>query len=92
MQDPPEAPAGQGAPWSRTLAIGCFMVPLGFFSGGMIAVFISKVVAYFTRAPACDGVPTCNWLNWMVAGAAIGAVSLPSLVMRALRSPKRPER
>ncbi len=91
MQGSPDAPVGQGAPWSRTLAIGCFMVPLGFFSGGMIAVFVSKVIAYATRAPSCDGVPTCNWLEYMLVGAAIGALSLPALVVRTLRSPKRPE-
>ncbi|HEY3288207.1 MAG TPA: hypothetical protein VGJ96_13900 [Gemmatimonadaceae bacterium] len=91
MQDAPEAPARQGAPWGRTAAIGCFMVPLGFFSGGMIAVFVSKVIAYVTRAPACDGVPSCNWAEFMLVGAIIGATTLPALVMWALRSPKRPK-
>ena len=68
------------------------MVPLGFFSGGMIAVFVSKVVAYVTHAPSCEGLPTCNWLVHMLVGAAFGATTLPALVMWALRSPKRPER
>jgi hypothetical protein len=89
MQQAPDAPATKGAPWSRTAAIGCFMVPLGFFSGGMVAVFVSKIVAYVTRAPACDGVPTCNWLEYMLVGAAFGAVTLPTLVIWALRTPKR---
>lgn len=87
--EPQASPAGNQAPWSRTLAIGCFMVPLGFFSGGMIAVFVSKVVAYLTRAKACEGVPSCNWFEFMLVGALIGALTLPSIVMWALRTPKR---
>ena len=85
-----EPQADQGAPWSRTLAIGCFMAPLGFFSGGMISAFLSKLVAYVTRAPACPDVPACNWLEFTVVGGVIGFVTLPALVMWALRSPKRP--
>ena len=91
MQDAPGAPAGEGAPWSRTIAVGSFMVPLGFFSGGMIAAFLSKVVAYVTHATPCDGVPACNWLEFTLVGGAIGMLSLPALVMRTLRTPKRPE-
>lgn len=85
-----ETPAAPGAPWSRTLAIGCFMAPVGFFSGGMIAAFASKLLAYVTRAKACEGVPACNWLEFTVVGGVIGMITLPSLVMWALRSPKRP--
>lgn len=85
-----ETPAAQKAPWSRTLAIGCFMAPLGFFSGGMIAAFAAKLVAYVTHARACEGVPACNWLEFTVVGGVIGMFTLPALVMWALRSPKRP--
>ncbi len=89
MQDEQNPPATDGAPWSRTLAIGCFMAPLGFFSGGMVAAFLSKLVAYVTHAKACDGVPACNWLEFTVVGGVIGMLSLPTLVMWALRSAKR---
>jgi hypothetical protein len=89
MDQPTPTSPGGPAPWKRTAAIGCFMVPLGFFSGGMIAVLVSKVLAYVTRAPACDGVPSCNWFEFMLGGALIGAATLPTLVMWALRSPKR---
>lgn len=67
------------------------MVPLGFFSGGMIAAFLSKAVAYVTHAKPCDGVPACNWLEFTLVGGAIGMLSLPALVMWTLRSPKRLE-
>lgn len=89
MADTEPTPPAGGAPWSRTAAIGCFMIPLGFFSGGMIAVLVSKVIAYVTRAPSCDGVPSCNWLEFMLVGAVLGATSLPAIVMWALRTPKR---
>jgi len=85
-----ESSNGQGAPWSRTLAIGCFMVPLGFFSGGMIGAFASKLLAYVTHAKACEGVPACNWLEFTVACGVAGMLTLPSLVIWALRHPKRP--
>ncbi len=85
-----ETPPAQVAPWSRTLAIGCFMAPIGFFSGGMIAAFGSKLLAYVTHAKACEGVPACNWLEFTVVGGVIGMITLPALVMRALRSPRRP--
>ena len=90
MDTGPAASTAQGAPWSRTLAIGCFMAPVGFFSGGMIAAFVSKLVAFLTRAPACEGLPACNWLEFTVVGGVIGMLTLPALVMRALRSTKRP--
>ena len=67
------------------------MSVLGFFSGGMMSAFASKVVAYLTHAKGCDGVPACNWLEFTVVGGAIGMVTLPALVMRALRSPNRPK-
>jgi hypothetical protein len=91
MSELPETPSGQGAPWSRTIGIGCFMAPIGFFSGGMIAAFVSKFVAYVTHAKGCDGVPSCNWLEYTVVGGVIGMITLPALIMWALRSPKRLE-
>ena len=45
----------------RNLFIGCFMTPLGMMSGAMVGVLVSKIVAWLTKAPACEGIPTCNW-------------------------------
>jgi hypothetical protein len=59
----------------------------GGFSGAMVAVLLSKGVAFFTRAPSCDGIPTCNWYIYAAVGAAIGALTLPWLVVGALRRP-----
>ena len=67
-------------------AIGCFMVPIGAVSGAMIAVLVSKMVAYFTKATACPEIPTCNWHVYAGVGALLGALSLPTLVLRRLFS------
>lgn len=75
----------------RRIFIGCFTAILGALSGGMIAVLISKFVAFVTRAPACAGIPTCNWYIYWAVGAVVGAGSLSALTVWALSKPKRPE-
>ena len=73
----------------RRVAIGCFTTMLGFFSGAMIAVLVSAIVAYVTRAPTCPDVPTCNWYVYAGIGGLLGAVSLPALVIWAISRPKQ---
>ena len=68
-------------------AIGCFMLPIGAVSGAMIAVLVSKVVAFFTKAPKCPDIPTCDWHVYAGVGALLGALSLPTLVLRRLSQP-----
>jgi hypothetical protein len=77
-------------PTSRKVMIGCTTAFLGAVSGGMIAVLVSKFVAFITRAPSCPGIPTCNWYIYWAAGAVVGAVSLSWLTVRALSKPKQP--
>lgn len=73
----------------RRTAIGCFTTWLGFVSGAMVAVLISKFVAYVTRAPACDGIPACNWHIYALVGGGLGALSLPLLVLWILGKPPK---
>jgi hypothetical protein len=75
----------------RQAAIGCFMAVIGFFSVGMIGVLVSKGVAFFTKAPKCDGIPTCDWYVYMLVGGVLGALTLPWLVVSAMRSPAKVE-
>lgn len=76
----------------RNLAIGCFMTPLGALSGAMVGVLGSKVVAWLTNAPMCDGIPTCNWYVYAGWGALAG-LTLPVLVLRRLfQAPAPPGR
>lgn len=86
----PTPPTPEAPPLSRVVAIGCFMAWIGAFSGAMIAVLVSKFVAYLTRAPRCDGIPTCDWYIYAAVGAGIGALTLPWLVVSALRRPAAP--
>ncbi len=75
----------------RRVAIGCVTAWLGFFSGAMILVLVSKIIAYVTHEQACQGIPSCNWYIYALAGGATGALSLPVLVLRVLGKPaKRP--
>jgi hypothetical protein len=85
-------PETTGAPsLARVVAIGCFMAWIGGLSGAMVAVLISKLVAWMGRAPSCDGIPSCDWYIYAGVGGAIGALSLPWLVVSALRrSPADP--
>ncbi len=75
----------------RLVAIGCFMAWIGAFSGAMIAVLVSKGVAFFAKAPACEGIPTCDWYIYALVGGALGFVTLPWLVLSALRRPPAAE-
>ena len=74
-----------------TLAIGCLMVPLGAFSMAMVGVLVSKLVAWATKAPACQDIPACDWHIYAGWGALFGAVTLPLLVVRRLRQGPRPD-
>jgi hypothetical protein len=86
-------PAGDGGAAQRTeedrkarnIGVGCFTAFAGFWSGGMVAVLIGRIVEGLRGSPSCEGVPMCNWNVYAAAGAIIGAISLPVLVLRRLR-------
>lgn len=63
------------------------MTWIGGFSGAMTAVLLSKMVAWLTKAPTCDGIPSCDWYIYAAVGGALGALTLPWLVVSALRRP-----
>ena len=81
-QSPPRTDEDRTA---RNIGVGCFTAFAGFWSGGMVAVLIGRIVEGMRGAPACEGLPMCNWNVWAGTGALIGAVSLPLLVMMRLR-------
>ena len=93
MTDPGMAPGGDAPAMASTgkrVAVGCFTAILGCMSGGMVAVLLSKFVAFVTRAQSCPGIPTCDWYLYWAGGAVIGGITLPLLVLRALAKPKKP--
>lgn len=71
--------------WSKG-GVGCVTAFAGAISGGMMGVALSMVVAKVTRAPACAGIPSCNWYVYAFVVALIGAVTLPALALWRLRN------
>ena len=80
MSVPPEPlpPADRRA---RNIGVGCFTLVAGFFSGGMLGVLVAKIVETVTGAAKCEGIPTCDWAQYMIVGALCGAISLPVLAL-----------
>ena len=70
---------------ARNIGVGCFTAFAGFFSGGMVAVLIGRIVEGMRGAQSCEGLPICNWGTYAVTGALIGAISLPLLALTRLR-------
>ena len=70
------------------VGIGCLTTMAGFFSGGMIAVFVAKVVGSAQGCKPPEGLPACNWWVYAGIGALIGAVTLPVLALRRLSQPR----
>jgi hypothetical protein len=75
---------------ARNLGVGCLTTFAGFFSGGMIAVLIGKIVGSAQGCKPPEGLPACNWWVYAGIGAVIGALTLPVLALRRLnrRRPK----
>ena len=93
MAEPPQSgdergPIGTTTAEDRTprnIGVGCFTSFIGLWSGAMVAVLIGKIVEGIRGAPACEGLPLCNWHLYAAAGAVVGAVSLPLLALNRLR-------
>ena len=77
----------------RNIGVGCITAVAGFFSGGMVGVFIAKVVGSIQRCEPPQGVPACNWPLYAVIGMGVGVLTLPGLVLwRMTRKDPEPER
>lgn len=72
------------APLIRNIGVGCVTTVAGFFSGGMIAVFIGKIVGLAQRCVPEPGLPACNWWVYAGVGGVLGAVTLPVLALRRI--------
>ena len=76
---------------ARNLGVGCVTMFAGFFSGGMIAVMVAKLVGSVQGCRPAEGLPACNWWVYAGIGAVIGALTLPVLVLTRLNK-TRPNR
>ncbi len=81
--------AGRESIVARNIGVGCVTTVAGFFSGGMIAVLVSKFVGSMQGCKPPEGLPACNWWVYAGTGAVVGALTLPILALRRL-SPTRP--
>jgi hypothetical protein len=66
---------------ARNVGVGCVTTVAGFFGGGMIAVFIGKVVGSVGGCRPPEGLPACNWWVYAGIGAVVGALTLPVVVL-----------
>jgi MFS family permease len=72
----------------RFCGVGCVTVVAGFFSGGMIGVFIAKMVGSFRGCEPEPGLPACDWHVYAGIGMLIGVLTLPALALNRLRKSK----
>jgi hypothetical protein len=71
-------------PWPY-IGVGCLTAPIGFFGGGMIAVLVAKFVGSMQQCKPPDGLPACNTFEFLVPGALIGLLGLPTIALYRLR-------
>ena len=70
---------------SRCVGVGCITAIGGFFSGGMIGVFVAKLVGSIQGCKPEAELPACNWHVYAGIGMLIGVISLPILALNRLR-------
>ena len=69
----------------RHVGIGCFSAFAGFWSGGMIAVLVAKIVGSVRGCEASSTGAPCDWQLYAIVGMILGAITLPALVLWRLR-------
>lgn len=77
---------------SRRVGVGCVTAMAGLFSGGMIGVFLAKVVGSFRDCNPGPELPACDWHVYAGIGMLIGVVTLPVLALNRLRRADKADR
>ncbi len=67
------------------IGAGCFSAIAGFFGGGMIAVFVAKLVGSLQGCEPTEGLPACNWGSYALVGMIVGGILLPVVSIMRLR-------
>ena len=70
---------------AQFIGVGCVTAVAGFFSGGMIGVFIAKIVGSARGCQPDTGLPACDWHVYAGVGMLIGVLTLPALALNRLR-------
>ena len=73
----------------RYVGVGCVTAVAGLFSGGMIGVFVAKVVGSFRGCKPLPELPACDWHVYAGIGMLIGVLTLPVLALSPLRRSDR---
>ena len=80
----PDSSAGESNA-VRYGCVGCVTTVAGFASGGMIGVFVAKIVGSIRNCAPPAELPACDWQVYAGVGMLIGAVTLPVLALVRLR-------
>ena len=70
---------------SRYVGVGCVTAVAGLFSGGMVGVFVAKMVGSFRGCKPADELPACDWHVYAAVGMLIGILTLPVLALSRVR-------
>ena len=71
------------------IGVGCLTFFAGFFGGGMIAALVARVVGGLQQCKPQNELPACNIWSYVIPGALIGAVLLPTVAIWRLRGSRR---
>ncbi|HVE78479.1 MAG TPA: hypothetical protein VNA89_06445 [Gemmatimonadaceae bacterium] len=75
------APRDEAPPSRWRYLSAVWFAIVGYFAGGMVAVFVAQVVGYVTRCRPPEGYPACNFQPYFQVGTAVGLVTLPGLII-----------
>ena len=70
---------------ARYVGVGCVTAVGGLFSGGMLGVFVAKIVGSFRGCEPAPELPACDWHVYAAIGMLIGVLTLPGLALYRLR-------
>ena len=71
------------------IGVGCLTVVVGFFGGGMIAALVAKIAGAARGCVPPEGFPACDTWSFVLPGALIGAVLLPTVAIHRLRRSRK---
>jgi hypothetical protein len=74
---------------SRYVGVGCVTAIGGLFSGGMVGVFVAKMVGSFRGCKPEPELPACDWHLFAAVGMLIGILTLPVLALSRVRRSDR---
>lgn len=79
LENDGEAPPSR---WRYVVALPLAVV--GYFSGGMIGVFVAKLVGSFRSCVPAEGFPACNFEPYLQVGSLAGLLLLPGILVLRL--------